>query len=176
MRSRAFTLIELLVVIAIIGLLSSVILASLNSARQKAQYAAVASELQEAQKAFYALSLDRGSFPLDSGNPSVSSLIADSSFGLSKYLAAAPSWPFGSSTWHYDNDGDAIPAGYCGPSGRYQASGVNLFVSGVTEDQYEAMDKVLDGDANPNTTAAKTCGKIVYDGSSTLVFNISPTQ
>jgi prepilin-type N-terminal cleavage/methylation domain-containing protein len=49
--SKAFTLIELLVVIAIIGLLSSVVLASVNSAREKAQYAAARVEMEQFIKA-----------------------------------------------------------------------------------------------------------------------------
>ena len=45
-KNKGFTLIELLVVIAIIGILSSVVLASLNAARSKGSNAAVKSNLQ----------------------------------------------------------------------------------------------------------------------------------
>src|SRR3989338_7568930 len=50
-KSKGFTLIELLVVIAIIGILSYVVLASLNSARKKSRDARRVLDIQQIQTA-----------------------------------------------------------------------------------------------------------------------------
>lgn len=62
-RKKGFTLIELLVVISIISLLSSIVLASLNTARSKARDAVRLSDLKTLQKVVELYNLDNGSYP-----------------------------------------------------------------------------------------------------------------
>lgn len=66
--SRGFTLIELLVVIAIIGMLASVVLSSVGTARQKGKDARRVADLREIQTALelYATS-NGGKYPVVSG-------------------------------------------------------------------------------------------------------------
>lgn len=63
-KQSGFTLIELLVVIAIIGILSSVVLASLNSARAKARDATRKAEMRQIQIALEAYFQDNGVYPI----------------------------------------------------------------------------------------------------------------
>ena len=61
--NSGFTLIELLVVIAIIGILSSVVLASLNSARQKGRDARRVSDIKQLQLALELYYDANGKYP-----------------------------------------------------------------------------------------------------------------
>lgn len=63
MSKRGFTLIELLVVIAIVSLLSSVVLASLGQAREKAKIAKVKAELVQIRTAMYLFLDEKGELP-----------------------------------------------------------------------------------------------------------------
>ena len=60
---KGFTLIELLVVIAIIGLLSSIVLVSLNAARGKARDAVRKQDLKEIHKALEMYYLNHDQYP-----------------------------------------------------------------------------------------------------------------
>lgn len=62
-NNRGFTLIELLVVIAIIGVLATVVLASLNQARAKARDAQRISDIRQLQNVLLLYYDDTGSFP-----------------------------------------------------------------------------------------------------------------
>lgn len=94
---KGFTLIELLVVIAIIGVLSSVVLVSLNTARAKAKDAARVTTIKQVRNALALYYVDRNDYPVmaqnecggtegytTSGNDFMSSLVS---------LGYLPSYP-----------------------------------------------------------------------------------
>lgn len=63
-RTRGFTLIELLVVIAIIGLLASIVTASLSSTQARARDARRMQDIDSIKKALVLYSTDNGGFPV----------------------------------------------------------------------------------------------------------------
>lgn len=98
---RGFTLIELLVVIAIIGLLSSVVLASLNSARLKAQDARRLADMHQVENALALYYSTNGKYPIDV--PTTYLLSALSTQLTTAYIPSLPVDPAGK-TYLYGSD------------------------------------------------------------------------
>ena len=109
LRRGGFTLIELLVVIAIIGMLSSIVLASLNSARMKARDAKRVSDLHQMRLALEQYYDDKGTYPItsywlhstDSSWGSLQSLLAPYMSNLPKDPTNNASGPWATGNYSY---------------------------------------------------------------------------
>lgn len=121
-----FTLIELLVVIAIIGLLSSVVLASLNTARIKGRDARRREDIQAIRTALTMYYADRGQYPSEScydtskgDNNGTCSMPTGSDWNHASgiytglvgggYLSAMPIDPVNSSSYYYEYEPNGGP-------------------------------------------------------------------
>jgi len=116
-KQTGFTLIELLVVIAIIGLLASVVLLSLNSARAKSRDAKRLADVRQFASALELFFNDNGGYPIAS--PAGSPYIAPTYIGL---ITAAPTPSDGTcsttiNTYAYTPGGTQFTATYANGGG-----------------------------------------------------------
>ena len=144
-RNRGFTLIELLVVIAIIAMLASVVLASLNTARQKGRDAKRIADMKQVQLALELYFDTNGAYPTgDTSNTRIPTILVTNG-----HIGAMPLDPVANGVYVYQLC--TAPTQYC--------------MNATLED---ASNPALDADNDTANVGGCTC--VVADP----VFNVRP--
>ncbi len=147
--SKGFTLIELLVVIAIIGILSSVVLASLNSARKKGRDARRVADIKQLQLALELAYDAGGAYP---------AALTTATLVTPGYIAAIPTDPSTAAAYSYAGLGS-------GATCSSYHIGATLETTGHT---------ALSSDADATAGTACTGSAADFDGSAAQVYDVTP--
>lgn len=141
---RGFTLIELLVVIAIIGILSSIVLASLNTARQKSRDARRVADIKQLQLAMQLYYDASSTYPI-----ALSDLVPT-------YIATVPTDPVAQAAYGYDRLNDGASYAVCAnlEDGDNQA---------LNSDQDDDNINCLGADDLQNCAGGTTPARFCYD-------------
>jgi general secretion pathway protein G len=111
--ARGFTLIELLVVIAIIGILSGVVLTSLNGARQKGRDARRISDIKQLQLALELYYDSTGAYPLTICPSGTTGPCPTSVLVSGGYIQSLPTDPTGNLVYSYSPYASSANATVC---------------------------------------------------------------
>jgi general secretion pathway protein G len=148
-KERGFTLVELLVVIAIIGILATLVLLQLSTARAKArdtQRITGVSQIRDAVEQYYD---DNGSYP-----------VAITAATLGTYLTRIPTDPSTGAAYGYEWDPAASPVRYqVWAELETKASGLNND-SDVNSTAWAGAGNKINGATEACTAAANDC---IYD-------------